>query len=280
MNESSIFGEWVNDIEELNKKFTSNQPFPHIVIENFLTEDCIESVCQDFPEYNEETWHKYENPIEVKYANDRVSTFSPSIKDVFNKLSSPWFINKMSELTGIKDLENDPTLHGAGLHMHPRHGRLMMHLDYEKHPVLVDKQRRINIILYLSKDWDPKWNGATELWSCDMTRKVRQSNVIFNNAIVFQTSENSWHGLPERILCPENVFRKSLAFYYISPQTSKRDDKKFGADGSGYRKKAAFRLRPEDPKDPRVLRLLDIRPLRRITAEDMAEIYPEWDKEL
>jgi Rps23 Pro-64 3,4-dihydroxylase Tpa1-like proline 4-hydroxylase len=280
MSESKIFGDWVNNIEELKKEFTSNQPFPHIVIENFLTEDCIESVHQDFPEYNEKTWWKYENPVEVKYANDRVSSFSPSIKDVFKALSSSWFIDKMTNLTGIEDLESDPTLHGAGLHMHPRHGRLMMHLDYEKHPKLVDKQRRINIILYLSKDWDIKWNGATELWNYNMTQKISQSDVIFNNAIVFQTTEESWHGLPEKILCPEGVFRKSLAFYYISPQVNKKDDNKFGSDKSGYRKKAAFRLRPEDPKDPRVLHLLEIRPFRRITEQDMKEIYPDWKKEL
>ncbi len=49
-------------------------------------------------------------------------------------------LHKIRELTGIENLEDDPTLHGAGLHMHPRNGRLMMHLDYEKHPILVDKK--------------------------------------------------------------------------------------------------------------------------------------------
>ena len=61
---------------------------------------------------------------------------------------------------------------------------------------------------------------------------------------------------------------------------NKKDTNKFGADASGYRTKAAFRLRPEDTKDPRVLDLLKIRPTRRISEQDMQAIYPEWTKEL
>ena len=30
------FGDWVNNIPELNKIFKNNNPFPHVIIENFL----------------------------------------------------------------------------------------------------------------------------------------------------------------------------------------------------------------------------------------------------
>ena len=43
----------------------------------------------------------------------------------------------------------------------------------------------------------------------------------FNSAIIFKTDEITWHGLPEKIMCPEGVFRKSLAYYYISPLIEK-----------------------------------------------------------
>jgi hypothetical protein len=42
----------------------------------------------------------------------------------------------------------------------------------------------------------------------------------FNRAVLFDTTQNSWHGLPAEIVCPEGVYRKSLAIYYISePRT-------------------------------------------------------------
>ena len=76
----------------------------------------------------------------------------------------------ISELSSIKDLEVDPYLHGAALHCHPRLGRLNLHLDYEKHSRLYNKERRLNIILYLNKDWKEEWNGDTQLWNKDVSK--------------------------------------------------------------------------------------------------------------
>ena len=138
-------------------------------------------------------------------------------------------------LSTIPSLEHDPYLHGAGVHVHPTKGRLHMHLDYEKHP-FVDKQRRLNVILYMNKDWDPSWNGHMQLWDSELQRCVVKSDIQFNTAIVFKTNEISWHGLPDPIRCPADICRKSIAYYYVSPIVSEPSDTKLGSDSSGYRK--------------------------------------------
>ena len=51
----------------------------------------------------------------------------------------------------------------------------------------------------------------------------------------------------------------------------------FGADIDGYRKKAVFVKRPQDKYDERMEKLYKIRPMRRISDQDMYEIWPEWD---
>ena len=133
---------------------------------------------------------------------------------MFYLLSTSKIIEIFSKITGIEDLEYNPYLHGAGLHAHPRYGRLNMHLDYEKHIILKNKQRRLNIILFLSKDWKNEWNGDNQLWNSEMKKCVVKTYPKFNSAIIFKTDEITWHGLPEKIMCPEGVFRKSLAYYY------------------------------------------------------------------
>ena len=278
-SDTNIFGDWINNVEILAHEFINNKPFPHIILGNFLKKVVIENIYDNFPSLSDDWW-VYNNPIEVKYAHDQINLLHPCIKNIFCALATPKIIEKLTILTGIPNLEYDPCLHGAGLHLHPNNGRLMLHLDYEKHPILTNKQRRLNIILYLSKDWNPMWNGATELWNSNMSKKEVSSEVIFNNAIIFQTTDESWHGLPEKIKCPEDVFRKSLAFYYISPLSSKSNDEKIGANEDGYRTKAIFTLKPSDNQDPRILKLLEIRPRRRITEQDMYTIYPDWDKTL
>jgi len=182
-------------------------------------------------------------------------------------LSCKEVIQKIHLLTGIENLEYDPYLHGAGLHIHPTGGKLGLHLDYEKHPHL-DKERRLNIILYMSKDWQEEWNGDTELWDKELSKCIAKSPVVFNSAIIFKTNEISWHGLPEEIKCPEGVYRKSVAYYYISPLDSIPDENRIGNDGSGYRTKATFKKRPEDPYDELIEKLYKIRPLRLIKKED------------
>lgn len=271
------FGNWIyHSEEELHESFQSSKP-NYIIINNFLKEDYAEKVFSEFPvDFESNNWHKYENPIEVKYTNNNITSQPENIRNLYYILSAPKLVDKFSKITGISNLEYDEYLHGAGIHSHPRNGRLHLHLDYEKHPIS-NKQRRLNIILYLTKDWKDEWNGQTELWNENVTEKVVSSPVIFNTAIIFQTNEISWHGVPDKILCPENVFRKSFAYYYVSPLYAMSDTGKYGANEEGYRTKASFIKRPQDPECEKMNQLYNIRMHRRIEKEDMQRIFPEWN---
>lgn len=276
---SSYLGEWFSNreqIETLKYSFLNAKPFEHIIIPNFLDEDYANKISEKFPtDYS--NWYEYCNPLEVKYAFDDINSLDEDIKKFFYILSTDEMISKITNISSIDGLTYDSYLHGAGLHAHPRYGRLNMHLDYEKHP-LSGLQRRLNVILYLNKDWDPSWNGATELWNEDMTECVTKSEIKFNTAIIFKTNEISWHGVPEIIKCPEGIYRKTLAYYYVSPLESQSIENKVGNDGTGYRTKATFIKRPCNESDCRMEQLYKIRPYRRIETEDMDNIWPEWDK--
>ena len=215
-----VFGDWVEKIKELNSQFKISKPFSHIKIDNFLDDYYADYISEKFPS-DFENWYHYYNPLEVKYANDKIYEFEPNIQKIFYILSTKQITELFSQISGINELEYDPYLHGAGLHAHPRYGRLGLHLDYEKHPYLKDKERRLNVILFLNKEWDSKWKGDNQLWDKELNYYV-STQVKFNRALIFQTNDISWHGLPDKIMCPENCFRKSLAYYYISPLTSKK----------------------------------------------------------
>jgi len=263
-----IFGPWINDIDNLKQKFLSGQPFEHVVIDNFLEASYAEKLYNSFSTNNLDEWHQYLNPIEVKYAYDNISELDDDLQNYFYFLSSSQMIDVFRKLTDINDLTCDEYLHGAGLHCHPKNGRLNIHLDYEKHPYS-GKERRINIIYFLSKDWLEEWNGQNELWDENVTRCVTKTNIKFNRAIIFKTNDISWHGLPDKINCPDNVFRKSLAYYYVSPlNTQKPED--------AYRKKAKYVKRPTDSYNKNLEELYKIRPYRRISAEDMNTYFPDW----
>jgi hypothetical protein len=204
-------------------------------------------------------------------------------QDYFEKLSSASFLKIINDITQQKLLESDPLLHGAGLHCHPTYGRLNIHLDYESHPKLENKERKINIIYFLNKEWNELWNGANELWDKNVTKCIKYTKVKFNRAIIFQTNDISWHGLPKPILCPENIFRKSIAIYYIADSIENgngcKKNFKYGNDGSGKRTKASYIVSPYTKREniSKINQLIEIRPKRRIEKSDMERIWPDWD---
>ena len=129
-------------------------------------------------------------------------------------------------------------------------GNNNIHLDYNMHPKL-HMQRKINVIIYLTKDWNPEWGGSLELWSHDAENNspekcIKKVETLYNRAIIFDTTQNSWHGLPNYINCPEGIVRKSLAAYYICPAIGQIDK----------REKALFFPREEQKNNPEILELI------------------------
>lgn len=267
----NIYGDWINQNIKIK-----NTPFNYIIIDNFLNDNFYNEIIKTLPDKIDENFWEYSNPIEVKYVLDKKEKYSEKLNILIKELSKDYFVDKLKKIFLIDNIEADETLHGSGLHYHPRYGRLNMHLDYEKHPILENKQRKLNIIIYLNNEWEKDWEGATELWNNDMSNCVVKCYPSKNKAIIFETSELSWHGVPEKIMCPENIYRKTLALYYITPLKNKPEKNKLGSNKDGYRTKAVFIKRPQDKDDERMEKLYKIRPYRRITKEDMKEIWPEW----
>ena len=139
------------------------------------------------------------------------------------------FIDKLSDITGISPLYPDIGLHGGGWHMSGKGGSLAMHLDYSIHPKM-NLQRKLNLIIYLEEDYNPEWGGSLQFWSHDEKNKkplnkVKEIEPIFNKAILFDTTQNSWHGFPEPINPPRGKMRKSIAVYYMTDITSSAQER-------------------------------------------------------
>ncbi len=230
------------DFKLLKEEYLANKPFPHIVIDNFLKKNICKEVEILFPNHNEEFWLKYNNPVEKKLLYNHLDSGMPKkIKDLLLSLNEPWFLENLNELTGIDNLVSDPKFHGGGMHCTKRHGKLDVHIDYSLHPEL-NFERRINLILYLNSDWDKNYGGNLEFWNTEITSCIKSIEPKFNRAVIFNTSDMSFHGHPDPLMCPEGKCRKSLAWYFLTePQ-----------DGVTQRYRAKFVARPNDPKDEKI----------------------------
>ena len=207
--------------------FGNNVPFDHCVIDNFFQKKVALQLENEFPNFYSDKWYKYNNAIEVKKTCNNWNVFPKTTYQIFDYLNSSDFINLLrSVIFKNKKLYSDVGLNGGGWHIHKRGGKLNTHLDYSIHPKL-GLQRKLNIIIYLNSNWKKEWGGNLGLWSNESPKKpgnlVKQIFPKFNRAILFDTTQNSWHGLPNPLKCPKNEFRKSIAVYYLCEASNKID---------------------------------------------------------
>ena len=94
-------------------------------------------------------------------------------------------------------------------------GYLKVHTDFNKHPNLA-LDRRVNILIYLNKNWKEDYGGDLQLWDKNMENCEKRIFPIFNKMVIFSTNDYSNHGHPDPIRCPNDISRRSIALYYFS----------------------------------------------------------------
>jgi Rps23 Pro-64 3,4-dihydroxylase Tpa1-like proline 4-hydroxylase len=211
--------------KQLSNQYQEAHPFPHIVIDKFLPETILDSVLDEFNK-NENWWYdkvkwtepyqvnKFYWPHDIETANNMPNDL-PTISALVNYLNSPIMLKYLEELTGIDNLIGDELLMGGGLHKITSGGKLAIHKDYNVHPVK-KMYRRLNLLIYLNKNWKEEWGGNLELWDKDHTKLEVSVEPLFNRAVIFTISEDSLHGHPVPLNTPENVSRNSIALYYFT----------------------------------------------------------------
>jgi Rps23 Pro-64 3,4-dihydroxylase Tpa1-like proline 4-hydroxylase len=191
-------------------------PYPNIHFNNFFNEEYLNRVLDEFPDLSKINSLKYNNVNEKKFASKGESYFGIFTQQLIHYLQSEPFLKFLQELTSIKEtLIGDPYLLGGGLHEIKKGGLLKIHSDFNKHS-LTGLDRRLNILIYLNKDWEEKYGGHFELWDKKMERAEKRILPTFNTLAIFSTTDTSYHGHPDPLNCPENRSRKSIALYYYS----------------------------------------------------------------
>lgn len=200
---------------ELADSYAKADPFPHIVIDDFLPTDIAEAVFHEFPRPGDIDWHNYKRETEIKLVCAEEQLFGTVTRRLFHQFNSAPFLRFLEKLTGINNLIPDPALRGGGLHQIRRGGLLKLHADFNKHDATF-LDRRVNVLLYMNKDWKDEYCGYLELWDKDVSRCGDRILPIFNRLAVFSTTSDSFHGHPGPLACPEDMTRKSLALYYYT----------------------------------------------------------------
>ncbi|GAA2162887.1 2OG-Fe(II) oxygenase [Pedococcus bigeumensis] len=221
-------------LPELTEQYRSAQPFPHVVLDDVLFADAFARAATEFPAMRDPFWKGYLHVNETKYGNTQPDTWGPTLTEVAKEFVSPEFVGFLEQLTGITGLLPDWSMDGGGLHQTLRGGHLNIHADFTTHHVHEHWSRRVNILLYLNEEWRDEWGGKLELWDKDMTAAQAKVEPAGNRMLIFTTNEDSFHGHPDALTCPDDVARRSMALYY------------FTEEEHAVRRSTNYRARPDE----------------------------------
>ncbi|HJT62156.1 MAG TPA: 2OG-Fe(II) oxygenase [Burkholderiales bacterium] len=251
-----------------SERFRGANPFPHLVIDDFLPREVIERLIAEFPDEDAIEWIAWGPGRTSQLAKTKLNKlgqsdercFPPFIRHFIGQLLSATFVEFVEALSGIKGLIVDPSHNGCGLHSTGHGGRLMIHTDVNRHPHSRRNLHQVlNLILYLNEDWKDEYNGHLELWTRDRkpSKKILPSA---NRAVLFETGTRSFHGHPQPLNCPPGRRRNSIAVYYycfdrlpadeyegmqrfVHWVPTSEEDRRIGADSAALAETTSMRLR-------------------------------------
>ena len=198
----------------LAEPYRSAAPFPHIVLDDFVSADLLSRIIAEWPSTEDKSFFD-RSQERLKYQWSRGEIASPFIRAFLAEMNSPGVIGFIEGLTGIKKLIPDPYFTGGGLHETKAGGHLSVHADFNVHTGM-DLIRRINLLIYLNEDWDEAFGGNLELWDERMEACVERVSPLLGRAVIFNTDADSFHGQPEPLACPPDSSRRSVALYYYT----------------------------------------------------------------
>jgi Rps23 Pro-64 3,4-dihydroxylase Tpa1-like proline 4-hydroxylase len=219
MNEMDLININVRErANEYRREFENAKPFKHVVIDDFLRPEVAESLLAEFPtaEDKSKLVSEFGDP-HPKSARADVKNLKPSYVRMDQFIQTRSFLDLIEEITGVAGLTYDPWYYGGGTHENFHGAGLDPHFDFNIHPK-TGFHRRLNVIVYLNKDWDPAWQGSICFHSDPWDLKGDQIKVVetaFNRCAIFETTERSWHSVPPVDLPPDkrHLSRKSFTIY-------------------------------------------------------------------
>lgn len=201
-------------LDDLAARFAGASPFPHLVIDDFLVVGAAKAIHDEARATGANVDASNDLTQKQKVACTDWDQFGEQTARLIAYFNSASFVDPLERITGIDGLLVDPWLEGGGIHLTSRGGFLKMHTDFNWNAKL-RADRRINILYYLNRDWQPEWHGELLLQRVGNAERASIAPE-FNRLVIFNTNDTTLHGHPHALEFPPDYPRASIAMYYYS----------------------------------------------------------------
>lgn len=207
---------------ELHQQFREAKPFGYVAVDDFLDHEFCERLMREFPPFDARRAKNEMGEVGRKATVPEITTIGPAYREFDRLMRSAELLEWMGKVSSIPQLVYDPDYVGGGTHENLDGQDLDIHVDFNFHPKR-PLHRRLNLIVFLNPEWQAKWGGCLELhqdpWNPEQSM-VASVVPVANRAVLFETTETSWHGFT-RIRLPaemKGISRRSLAVYFYTKE--------------------------------------------------------------
>jgi Rps23 Pro-64 3,4-dihydroxylase Tpa1-like proline 4-hydroxylase len=211
------------NLNDSKSTFINSKPFKHIFLENLWNDLFLTQVSDEVANFNDWEGEKKFFGSQYKRYQSKWEKLPPQTYKLINFLNSPFFLKMLSFITNEKHLIPDPYLTGGGIHSTKENGFLKLHADFNWHKEM-EVYRRINVLIYLNKNWNKDFGGQIELGikkNNGSFEIFKSALPIFNRTLIFITDDHSFHGQPNPVKNTNNRSRDSIATYYYQSKKPK-----------------------------------------------------------
>jgi Rps23 Pro-64 3,4-dihydroxylase Tpa1-like proline 4-hydroxylase len=202
------------DSERIKRDFHSDKGIKtrYCAIDDLLPEDIVRRIASSFPPPAD--MRLLDSFREKKYTSKALDKFDPLIEDITFAFQDDRIIDRVAELTDIKDAVGDPHLYAGGISAMARGHFLNPHID-NSHDGDQKNYRVLNLLYYVTPNWKPENGGNLELWDEAVTRPVEIPS-LFNRLVLMSTNDKSWHSVNK---VNADGMRRCISNYYFSPHS-------------------------------------------------------------
>lgn len=200
------------------------------LIDNLLPVEEVQKLYAAFPDKNKMALKK--SLREYKYIAAQMNHYEPILEEIVYAFQQPMVVQLVTEITGIDDMHPDEHLYAGGISLMAKDNFLNPHLD-NSHDKDRNLYRVLNLLYYVTPNWDQASGGNLELWDDGPKGSPREFVSKFNRLVLMATHKGSWHSV-NQVQVDRN--RCCISNYYFSPQP---------IEGREYFHVTSFRGRPE-----------------------------------